>query len=62
MNYEHFYAFSYLTAAKVLAAAIFVLALTSLATEAAAITCGALAKATFALMRPSFGVASDSWR
>lgn len=52
----------HLTAASVLAAAIFVLALTSLATEAAASKCGALAKATLALIRPSFGDASDSWR
>lgn len=43
-------------------AAIFDLTLTSLATATVARTCGTLATANFALMRPSFGVACDSWR
>lgn len=49
-----------LTAAAVLMAAIFALALTSLATATLAMTCGALATAIFALIRPS--LASLSWR
>lgn len=58
----------YLTAATALATAIFVFVLTSLATIAPAMRCGALAMASFvlatatlALIRPS-GSASDSWR
>lgn len=59
-----------LTAATALATAIFVLALTSLATIAPAMRCGALAMASFvlatanlALIRPNgFGAACDSWR
>lgn len=47
-----------LTAANDVASAIFVLALTSLATATLAITCGALTKATFALIKPNFGAAS----
>lgn len=49
-----------LTAATVLTAAIFALALTSLATATLAMICGALAIAILALIRPSFGAASDS--
>lgn len=60
----------FLTAAAALTAAIFALVLTSLATIAVAIRCGALAMANLvlatailALIRPNgFGAACVSWR
>lgn len=59
-----------LTAALALAAAIFALVLTSLATIAVAMRCGALAMANFVLAKAilpliranGFGAACDSWR
>lgn len=50
-----------LTAAIDLAMATFVLALTSFATATCAMIWGALATAIFALIKPSFGAASDWW-